>query len=887
MASGERRAERRLITCLFIDIVGSTEHTVALGPERMKRALDAAFADLRAIIEREGGTLEKYVGDEVYALFGAPTAHADDPLRALRAADAARGWARGDGESRRFGVRAGVETGEALVDVRGTEVERQQMSVGACVNIAARLQQAAEPGQVLVGPTCHEATGDAAQFEALGSLTLKGIGPLSTWSLVRVGASRALPAVPFVGREAELDVLDFALRRARSGRAVLALVSGAPGQGKTRLVEEFLRRVGGDVQVLLARSRPGGENGAETPLRQLLEAEVGAADPARVRARVTELLGDGPEAARIAQSLAHSAGLAASEDLAKLPSEERTDEITSAWRRYLRALTRRRPVALWMEDVHWAESSLVQLLDSLTLASDAPLLVVATARPEFSESAGLRPGGDRFFVELPGLPVDIARTLAAGAGAADALVERAEGNPLFIIELARSRASSGSLPLSLQGAIGGRLDELAKDDRDLLQLAAVAGERFTASDVAALAGRAGRNIASALDRLASLQYLARANGQYRFHHALVRDVAYGRLPIADRMRLHARYARTVVAEGDVEMRAHHFWEALRPPEADWVWEGYADLAELRREAGRALLAASQRYRERFATDRALETAERARALADGDLAVARAEHALAQSHAELSSGDRAWEHYCLAIAAYERSGEPVPAGLYADMLFLAIAVWGFFRIPPPPAEVDALLADGEAAARREKDDVALARILVGRARHRGETALLRQITAIVEASADARPFAPTLLGLALQLAIAGDVADAGATYARVDALRRAGAVVDDASLLLHWATFELQRGDLAHAAELADQGFAASATRGPHLQTHAWGPRSNIALARGATGRACRRRAERSSASSRRTRPRRSAPSASTCSPWPRSRTPSRAGPRTSRPSTS
>src|SRR5258706_4046618 len=253
----ERFAERRVISAVFVDVVGSTALTVALGPERLKRALDRAFRELSAIIAAEGGTVEKYVGDAVHALFGAPTAHPDDPQRALQAAHACLAWAEArTGVPVPFAVRVGVETGEAIVDLSAVATDREQMSIGTCVNVAARLQQLAEPGQGLVGPTCHGVTLETAEFLALGALELKGLGRMSVWRLVR-----PLPVVPatpltFVGREAELDVPPLAYRPGASGRSVLALISGPPGQGKTRLVDEVVAGVRAEAQVLMARCRP-------------------------------------------------------------------------------------------------------------------------------------------------------------------------------------------------------------------------------------------------------------------------------------------------------------------------------------------------------------------------------------------------------------------------------------------------------------------------------------------------------------------------------------------------------------------------------------------------------------------------------------------------------
>ena len=253
----EQRLERRIVTALFVDVVGSTTLTLELGPERVKRALDRAFVELASLITAEGGTVEKYIGDAIHALFGVPATHPDDPQRALRAAHACVAWAASARTSVPLAVRAGVETGEAIIDLAATETERQQMSVGACVNVAARLQQLAEPGQVVVGPTCREANAEVAEFGGLGDVDLKGLGRVPAWRLVAIVRPHAGSRVPFVGREPELALLRLAYARARSGRGVLALVSGPPGQGKSRLVEELLPGLGAEPRVVKTRCQIG------------------------------------------------------------------------------------------------------------------------------------------------------------------------------------------------------------------------------------------------------------------------------------------------------------------------------------------------------------------------------------------------------------------------------------------------------------------------------------------------------------------------------------------------------------------------------------------------------------------------------------------------------
>jgi class 3 adenylate cyclase len=654
-----QRLERRVVTALFVDVVGSTALTLELGPERVKRALDRAFGELAALIGAEGGTVEKYIGDAIHALFGVPATHPDDPQRALRAAHACVAWAATARASVPLAVRAGVETGEAIIDLAATETERQQMSIGACVNAAARLQQVAESGQVVVGPTCREATADMAEFAGLGEIDLKGLGRLPAWRLVALLRPQTAGRVPFVGREPELALLRLAYARARAGHGVLALVSGPPGQGKTRLVEEFVAGLGGEPRVVAARCRPAGEAETASPLRQLLASESSATSMA---GDLTALLPDATERHRVVTALGHSAGLMVSRELAGLPIGQRQDEIVNGWRRYLGVLTRAGPVVVWIEDLHWADGEVVQLLDRLTLGAEMPLLVMATARPELAAEGGLRPGGDRFFLALDALDDRMARALARHAGSADASgIERAEGNPLYVIELARARSLgiARDVPLTLNGVIGARLEELTLPDRELLQCAAVVGETFTARDVALLSAGDPARVAEALERLAERLYLHPAPGGYRFHHALVRDVAYGRLTTADRMRLHARYAREGVRPEEVEVLAHHLWEAVGSADAEWVWEDSPDLPGLRQAALRAHVLAGERYADRAAYARAVDTCRRALRFAGDPDDVARVEHLTDVCHVllmERRGENKEWRAFLQEARVLRRPG---------------------------------------------------------------------------------------------------------------------------------------------------------------------------------------------------------------------------------------
>jgi class 3 adenylate cyclase/tetratricopeptide (TPR) repeat protein len=828
----EASRELRLVTCLFIDVVGSTDATVRLGPERMQRLLRDAFREMSGIVVVHGGVVEKFIGDAILALFGAEVSRADDAEQALRAADACVQWSAGAVASGTgLGVRAGVETGELLVDPHALETQ-QRMVLGESINLAARIQQLAEPGQIVVGPNCHEATATVAGYEPLGQLNLKGLGEVEVWRFTGF-ADQPSGGVELVGREAELASLAAAFEEARGGRATLALVVGPPGQGKSRLVAEAVAR-GGAHKVLEARCRPGTETGANSPVRQLLESDVPGATADTVLDRLTQLLGPA-EGAEIARPVNHGAGLAADDQLLAIPRYEQRELIANAWRRYVEALAGEQPLVVVVEDVHWGDPLLLRIVDRISADLAAPLIVLATARPEFEGTAHLRPRDNRLRLELA--PLDDASVVRlgelAGAAAGSAALDRAAGNPLFVIELARSRARRGAIPVTIQAAIAARIDELAAPERDLIQRVAVAGETFGVRDAALLGDREPGEVAAALGRFAHLAFVTQVGSSYRFHHALVHDVAYGRLPVAERMALHARYARDGLDPGNVEALAHHWWEALKPPDADWVWEDRDALALMRRDAFGVHMAAGERLADRNLYEQAEAIFARAVELADAIADRANAEARTGWAAARQGKGDDAWTHRLAALALHREAGSMPPAQLYADMLEITTFNWGWFKKLPDDADVLRLLNEGIDVATASGDDVSRVRLLAERASFTGDVSGTDDLRELL-ARPDAIRFADGAQRMALVYAWNGRIRDAVEVFETVfERLIPAGARINYPEALAWYAMAAFYSGDLARADELAELIRIDALQRSVHTQSHAYSVKGLIAFGRG------------------------------------------------------
>ena len=637
-SAGVAREERKVVTVLFADLVGFTSRSERLDPEDVRATLTPYFARLREELERRGGTVEKFIGDAVMALFGAPTAHEDDPERAVRAALAIRDAMAEMNEQDPaidLHVRVGVNTGEALVSLGVRSLQGEGIAAGDVVNTAARLQTSAPIDGILVGDATHRATERAIEYQEADPVEAKGkASPIAVWEAVEARSHYGIDITrrvdtSLVGRERELTLLRDALDRARhQDEPQLVTLVGEPGIGKSRLVHELFVHIEGMPELITwrqGRCLPYGDGVSYWALGEMVKAQAGIleTDPdektaAKLDRMVTELITDPDERGWVARHLRPLIGLSQERG----SSQDGSDEARGAWRRLLEALAERRPTVLIFEDLHWADDGLLDFLDYLIdWTRDVPLLVLCTARPELVSRRPEWGGGklNAATISLARLSDEETARLLAGllnrtllpAEFQVELLARAGGNPLYAEEFARMAGNRSAadlatveLPGSVQGIIAARLDGLAPDDKALLQDAAVVGKTFWLGAVAAVGGRDPSDLEGRLHELERGRFVRRARRssvgsetEYAFLHLLVRDVAYGQIPRGARADKHRAAADWISSLGGerledrAELLAHHYLSAL----------------ELARAAGRdtADLEGPSRLALRGAGDRAL------------------------------------------------------------------------------------------------------------------------------------------------------------------------------------------------------------------------------------------------------------------------------------------
>ena len=619
-AAESRHETRKVVTVLFSDATGWTSLSETLDPEALRAIMSRYFKEIRATIERHGGTVEKFIGDAVMAVFGVPRLHEDDALRAARAAAEIRerlpSVAEAVGMALQF--RTGVNTGMVFTG------EGESLAVGDAVNVAARLEQAAEPGDILLGAETFRLVADRIEAEPVAPLSMKGKSdPVPAYRLLRMvqdrtadqpaprrprlvpstAASGARAAASMIGRDAELASARAVFEHtAGTGEPHLLTVVGEAGIGKSRLGQELIDELGQKALVLVGRCLSYGEGISFWPLREALTQAA---------------RGESRQAIRSLLAHAEDADLAAtviSATLALSPAEPVNELVPWAFQRLLEAPRKRAPVLLVIEDAHWAEDPLLDLLEQLVERLSAPALVLCLARPELLERRpGWTGGGARFSsVRLGPISAEDARALLGAESdghrladrEASAILRAAEGNPLFVEQLLAMRADEGwterehEIPVTIQSLLAARLDRLSPAERAAVERAAVIGREFPPTAVTDLLPASAR--ASAGDQLHALaarglvgpaQSTLAGEEQLSFRHILIRDVAYHSTPKALRAEVHEQFADwlTGVVDGHDEFVGYHLEQAVRYRTE--LGQASSDLLALASRAGEHLAAA--------------------------------------------------------------------------------------------------------------------------------------------------------------------------------------------------------------------------------------------------------------------------------------------------------
>src|SRR4051794_11180299 len=670
--------ERKIATMLFADLVGSTELATSLDPEDLRGRLEPFFDAARGALEQHGGTVEKYIGDAVMAVFGAPVSHGDDPDRAIAAALSVVDRVSAiDGG---LAVRVGIETGEVLAVPESGDLR----VTGEAVNAAARLQQAASPGEVLVGERTARAC-RRAQLERNGHVDAKGMEPLPAFRAVAICDEDDPTDVPLVGREDDLAMLRLiAKRAAREEVPQLVTVIGEAGIGKTRLGAELFAELRDDGwRTVVGRSPPYGHGIAFWALGEILHDAAGMGADARadqvepaLQAVLTEV---GAEDA---------ADLAAALVVAMRGAEEGTDaedELKRAWRRFVALLAADRPLAIGVDDAHWADEGTLNLLEEAAFGlQHAPVIILCTCRPELAERRPEFGRAARNNTQIELLPLDgasatrLAELLLPGdrREIAGRIADAAGGNPFFTEEVTRAirveqeEGVPERLPDTVQAAIAARIDQLPPDEKRALQHASVLGHTFDQGPLGDLLELDPSDLLWALRRKALVEERTTSDaGSYAFRHQLIRDVAYGALPRADRARLHEEAAESLMRREPFAERAE-----LVAYHLDHAFEQQPN-SERRNAACAALAEAAASAVRRGAAARGQELYEQAAELSEDasqvDWLMAAGEVALRRWR-----GDYALRLFTDVGRTAERIGDPRAAAGYAKAVEIGTRMSG-------------------------------------------------------------------------------------------------------------------------------------------------------------------------------------------------------------------
>jgi class 3 adenylate cyclase/tetratricopeptide (TPR) repeat protein len=619
VVSGDTVEERKVVSVLFVDLVGFTARSDRADPEDVRSTLRLYHERLKREIERFGGTVEKFVGDAVMAVFGAPIAHEDDAERAVRAA-LRIGEAIEELNDERPGldlaIRAAVNTGEAVVTLGARPESGEGFVTGDVVNVASRLQGVAPVGGVVVGELTRRATGDQIEYEELEPVSVKGKDQLLPIWRARGARSRfgvdveQRTLAPLIGREHELSLLrELYARAVRDETAQLVTVVGEPGVGKSRLVWEFQRFIDDLPDLVIwrqGRCLPYGEGITFWALGEVVKSHAGIHEndgPVEARVKLERVVAsaveDGEERDWVRARLEPLVGLG--------EHAESTDreESFAAWRTFLEGIASANPFVLVIEDLHWADPAMLAFVEHLAeWVSGVPFFVVGTARPELYELHAGWGGGTRNHTAVSLTPLTSEETAQLIAALLDrtilpaetqaALLTRAGGNPLYAEEFVRMLIDRGSLvraggswdlvaadddilvPETVQALIAARIDTLPSTRKSLLQDAAVVGKVFWAGALGAMAGIEAREVRDGLHELVRKELVRPARrpsiegeSEFAFRHALIRDVAYGQIPRASRAAKHVAVAGWIegvagerVADS-AELLAHHCEQALQ------------------------------------------------------------------------------------------------------------------------------------------------------------------------------------------------------------------------------------------------------------------------------------------------------------------------------------